>query len=63
VHGASGSFVLQDSGTTSRSLGQQLSIAVVPDSGTEALAGIQGCFVLRIEGGQHHYALEYTLPG
>ena len=61
VHGREGSFVLQHSGTMSQRGGQQLTITVVPDSGTDALRGIEGQFLLRIEQGQHHYTLEYTL--
>jgi Protein of unknown function (DUF3224) len=62
VHGRQGSFVMQHSGTMSQRSGQQLSIKVVPDSGTDALCGIEGQLLLKIEQGQHHYTLEYTLP-
>ena len=62
VHGRQGSFVLQHSGTMSQRSGQQLAIMIVPDSGTDALRGIEGQFLLRIEQGQHHYTLQYTLP-
>lgn len=60
VHGREGSFVLQHSGTMDRQV-RQLSIAIVPDSGTGALAGIAGRFLLDVEGGQHRYTLEYSL--
>ena len=62
VHGRSGSFVMQHSGTMSQRGGQQLAIKVVPDSGSGALRGIEGEFLLKIEQGQHRYTLEYTLP-
>ena len=62
VHGRAGSFVMLHSGTMSKRDGQQLSIKVVPDSGSEALRGIEGVFLLKIEQGQHHYTLEYSLP-
>jgi hypothetical protein len=62
LHGRSGSFALQHSGLMDRGV-QHLTIAVVPDSGTGALAGIAGTFRLTIEGGTHFYALEYSLPG
>jgi predicted flavoprotein YhiN len=62
VHGREGSFVLQHSGTMSTRGGQQLSITIVPDSGSDALRGIEGRFLLKIEKGQHHYELAYTLP-
>ncbi|WP_374674721.1 DUF3224 domain-containing protein [Ideonella sp.] len=61
LHGRSGSFVFQHSGTMDRGA-QQLSITVVPGSGTGALAGIQGTFRLRIVDGQHLYEFDYTLP-
>jgi Protein of unknown function (DUF3224) len=61
LHGKAGSFVMQHSGTMDKGA-QQLSITLVPDSGTGELAGIQGVFRLRMEGGQHHYELAYTLP-
>lgn len=60
--GRSGSFVLQHNGTMSRG-DKQLSIGIVPDSGSGGLAGIAGIFTLRIEQGRHLYTLDYTLPG
>lgn len=62
VHGRPGSFVMQHSGTMSPRGGQQLSITVLPDSGTDALRGIEGRFLLTVDNGQHRYTLEYTLP-
>jgi Protein of unknown function (DUF3224) len=62
VHGHAGHFVLQHSGTMSQAGGQQLAIGIVPDSGTDQLQGIEGRFLLKLENGQHHYELEYTLP-
>ncbi|HEY9064342.1 MAG TPA: DUF3224 domain-containing protein [Burkholderiaceae bacterium] len=60
LRGLRGSFVLQHSGTLNR--GQaQLSISVVPDSGTDALTGLAGTLTIRIEGGQHYYDFDYTL--
>lgn len=41
---------------------QELLITVVPGSGTGDLAGLAGVFHLTIEGGEHRYDLEYTLP-
>jgi hypothetical protein len=59
--GRSGSFVLQHTGTMTRGE-PQLSVTVVPDSGTGELAGIAGKMTIRIEGGKHYYDFEYTLP-
>lgn len=61
LHGRAGSFVFQHSGTMNRSA-QQLSISVVPDSGTGQLAGIAGTFSLKIESGKHSYEFSYTVP-
>jgi hypothetical protein len=41
---------------------QQLTITVVPDSGTGELAGLTGTMQIRIESGQHSYSFDYTLP-
>jgi hypothetical protein len=61
LQGRSGSFVLQHTGTMNQGA-QQLSITVVPDSGTGQLAGISGTLAIRIEGGAHFYELSYALP-
>ena len=60
LRGKSGSFVLQHSGTMSRGK-QQLSITVVPDSGTHELEGLSGSMMIRVEGGQHYYEFEYEI--
>ncbi|WP_067651996.1 DUF3224 domain-containing protein [Dokdonella koreensis] len=61
LHGRSGSFALQHSGTLTRGT-PELSITVVPDSGTGALAGISGRMTITISDGKHHYDFRYTLP-
>lgn len=61
LHGRNGSFVFQHSGIMNRG-DQQLSISVVPDSGTEQLAGISGVFSLTIVDSKHVYAFDYSLP-
>jgi Protein of unknown function (DUF3224) len=61
LHGRAGSFVFQHSGTMNRGA-QQLSIRVVPGSGTGGLSGIEGVFKLDIVEGKHLYEFEYTLP-
>lgn len=38
-----------------------ISITIVPDSGTDELAGIIGGMTLVIDGKKHSYDLEYTL--
>ena len=59
--GRTGTFMLQHTGVMNRGA-QQLSITIIPDSGTGELAGISGVFHLTIEGKVHSYDLEYTLP-
>lgn len=58
--GKPGSFVLQHSATMTRGA-PDLSIVVVPDSGTDALTGLAGTMEIRIEGGKHFYSFHYTL--
>ena len=42
---------------------QDLKITIVPDSGTDQLAGITGKMSITIDkNGKHFYDLEYTLP-
>jgi hypothetical protein len=62
LHGRAGTFVLQHSGAmTSKT--RELSITVVPDSGTGQLAGISGKMNIIIgEGGKHSYEFVYALP-
>jgi len=59
--GRKGTFVLQHSGTMDR--GQsQLSVTVVPDSGTGELRGLAGSMKIRIEpGGKHFYDFDYQI--
>lgn len=61
LHGRKGGFVFQHSGSVSRGV-QSLAISVVPDSGTEELAGILGTFKLNIVDGKHFYEFKYSLP-
>ncbi len=57
----SGSFVLQHSGMMTRGV-PQLSVTVVPDSGTDQLAGLAGTMTIKIDAGKHSYEFDYTLP-
>lgn len=61
VHGRRGTFALQHSGTMDRGAAQ-LSIAVVPDSGTGELTGLAGTLAIAMAEGRHSYDFEYTLP-
>jgi len=61
LQGRHGSFVLQHSGTMTRGT-PQLSVTVVPDSGTGQLEGLEGMMSIKIDEGKHSYEFEYTLP-
>jgi len=56
----SGSFALQHAGVMHAG-DSQLSISVVPGSGTGDLAGIEGTLKIDIVQGQHYYTLDYAL--
>jgi hypothetical protein len=62
LHGRSGTFILQHSGTMTRTA-PQLSVTVVPDSGTGQLVGLAGEMKIKIADGKHFYEFDYTLPG
>jgi hypothetical protein len=62
LKGRRGSFLLQHSGTMSKSGGYQLSVTVVPDSGSGQLVGLSGKLDIKIVDGKHFYNFEYTLP-
>lgn len=57
----SGSFALQHAGVMHDG-GSQLSISIVPGSGTGDLTGIEGTLKLDIVERKHFYELDYTLP-
>lgn len=61
LNGLGGTFVLQHSGTMSGGA-RQMTVTVVPDSGTGKLAGLAGGMTIRIEDGKHFYEFDYTLP-
>ena len=60
LHGRSGAFVLQHSGTMARGV-FQLTVTVVPDSGTGELAGLSGSLQIIVAGGKHSYEFDYSL--
>jgi hypothetical protein len=61
LHGRKGDFVLQHSGTMNRGV-PELTVRVVPDSGTGELTGIAGTLDIRIVDGKHLYTFDYDLP-
>ena len=60
LQGRTGTFVLQHNGSMARGV-PQLTITVVPDSGTAELLGLAGTMAIRITEGQHFYDFDYTL--
>ena len=60
LDGRTGSFALIHRGVMTR--GQpQLSVIVVPDSGTGELVGLAGTMAINVGDGQHSYDFEYTI--
>lgn len=62
LKGLTGSFALQHSGSIARGT-QQMSVNVVPDSGTGELAGLFGYMEIIIENGKHSYKFTYNFQG
>jgi hypothetical protein len=60
LHGRRGSFVLQHIGTATRGA-LQLSVTVVPDSGTDELVGLSGRMAIIVAGGAHSYEFDYSI--
>jgi hypothetical protein len=56
-----GTFALQHTGTLTRGA-PELSVTVIPDSGTGQLVGLTGKMKINIADGKHSYDFEYTLP-
>ncbi|MEQ1516620.1 MAG: DUF3224 domain-containing protein [Usitatibacteraceae bacterium] len=60
LDGRAGTFALQHSGTMNRGE-SQLTLNVVPDSGTEELTGLSGSMEIIIVDGKHEYRFAYDL--
>jgi len=60
LHGRRGTFVLQHTGIMNRGAAQ-LTVTVVPDSGTADLQGLSGRMAIAIADGKHSYDFEYEL--
>jgi hypothetical protein len=61
LNNRSGGFALQHNATMTRGA-PYLNIVVIPDSGTEELAGISGTMRIIIDKGNHSYEFEYSFP-
>jgi len=62
LHGRKGTFVLQHNGSMSGGKAQ-MTVTVVPDSGTEELSGLAGKMTIHIAEGKHSFDFDYTLGG
>jgi len=62
LHDRSGSFLMAHRGIRN-SDGQELSIVIVPGSGTGQLTGITGTIGIDIVEKKHFYTIDYELPG
>jgi len=60
LNGRSGAFALQHTGTMTRGE-PELSVTVVPDSGTGELSGLSGKMTINIIDGKHLYEFDYTI--
>jgi len=61
LNGHTGSFALQHFGTMEDNK-FELTVKVVPGSGTGALTGISGSMTIVIVSGKHSYKFDYALP-
>jgi hypothetical protein len=61
LRGRSGTFVLQHIGTMTQGT-PEMSVTVVPDSGTGELVGISGRLTIIVADGKHSYEFAYSLP-
>ena len=62
LKGRNGAFTLLHLATMRRGGDFNMTLTVVPDSGTDQLAGLTGKMKIIIEGGKHSYEFDYTLP-
>jgi hypothetical protein len=61
LHGRTGTFALEHSGTMARGV-PHLTVTVVPDSGTGQMTGLVGKMTIHVVDGKHSYDFEYMLP-
>ena len=59
LHGKRGTFMMHHTGVMERGA-QRLAIAIVSDSGTDELAGIEGTMTIEIKDKKHYYSIEYS---
>ena len=62
LDGRAGGFALVHRALLRHGESQEWTVAVVPGSGSGALAGIEGAMRITVVDGRHEYDLDYTLP-
>ena len=62
LKGRRGAFTFIHQATMRQNSDFNMSIKVVPDSGTGQLVGLTGTLTIIIEGSKHSYKFDYTLP-
>ncbi|HEY0308553.1 MAG TPA: DUF3224 domain-containing protein [Acidobacteriaceae bacterium] len=60
--GRTGTFALMHTGIMQPGTAPQMTVTIVPGSGTGQLAGITGTLTIAIADGKHSYTLNYSLP-
>lgn len=63
LEGRNGSFALVHRALLRDGKPEDWTVIVVPGSGTGALAGLEGSMRITVQNGEHHYDMDYTLPG
>jgi len=62
LDGCTGGFALVHRALLRDSESREWTVAIVPGSGSGALAGIEGAMRITVVDGRHEYDLDYTLP-
>lgn len=62
LDGRAGGFALVHRALMRNGESREWTVAIVPNSGSGALAGIEGAMRITIVDGRHEYDLDYTLP-
>ena len=61
--GRSGSFSAMQLGSMSTGTAPQMTMQIVPGSGTGDLSGLYGTMTIAVTAGQHHYTIHYGFSG
>ena len=61
--GRSGSFAAMQLGSMQPGAAPQMTMQIVPGSGTGGLSGLYGTMTIAVPAGQHHYTIHYGFSG